>query len=210
MYKRFVEMVREFMEKIGRKDEILIVAVSKGVEIERILRVYEEGCRDFGENRVQEAEGKIPKINLPDITWHMVGHLQRNKVNKFLRLFKVLHSLDSIDLAWDISKRTKEKVKVFVEVNTSGEPQKYGIKPEMADEFISQIREIPNLELIGVMTVGPYPSEEYRSRKAFALLREIAERNNLKYISAGMSEDWQYALMEGANILRIGRAIFQL
>jgi len=209
MYKRFVEMVREFMEKIGRKDEILIVAVSKGVEIERILRVYEEGCRDFGENRVQEAEGKIPKINLPDITWHMVGHLQRNKVNKFLRLFKVLHSLDSIDLAWDISKRAKEKVKVFVEVNTSGEPQKYGIKPEMADEFISQIREIPNLELIGVMTVGPYPSEEYRSRKAFALLREIAERNNLKYISAGMSEDWQYALMEGANILRIGRAIFQ-
>lgn len=209
MYKRFVEMVREFMEKIGRKDEILIVAVSKGVEIERILRVYEEGCRDFGENRVQEAEGKIPKINLPNITWHMVGHLQRNKVNKFLRLFKVLHSLDSIDLAWDISKRTKEKVKVFVEVNTSGEPQKYGIKPEMADEFISQIREIPNLELIGVMTVGPYPSEEYRSRKAFALLREIAERNNLKYISAGMSEDWQYALMEGANILRIGRAIFQ-
>jgi len=209
MYKRFVEMVREFMEKIGRKDEILIVAVSKGVEIERILRVYEEGCRDFGENRVQEAEGKIPKINLPDITWHMVGHLQRNKVNKFLRLFKVLHSLDSIDLAWDISKRAKERIKVFVEVNTSGEPQKYGIKPEMADEFISQIREIPNLELIGVMTVGPYPSEEYRSRKAFALLREIAERNNLKYISAGMSEDWQYALMEGANILRIGRAIFQ-
>jgi uncharacterized pyridoxal phosphate-containing UPF0001 family protein len=139
----------------------------------------------------------------------MVGHLQRNKVNKFLRLFKVLHSLDSIDLAWDISKRAKERIKVFVEVNTSGEPQKYGIKPEMADEFISQIREIPNLELIGVMTVGPYPSEEYRSRKAFALLREIAERNNLKYISAGMSEDWQYALMEGANILRIGRAIFQ-
>jgi len=209
MYKRFVERMREFMEKIGRKDEVLIVAVSKGVEIERILRVYEEGCRDFGENRVQEAEGKIPKINLPDITWHMVGHLQRNKVNKFLRLFKVLHSLDSIDLAWDISKRAKERVKVFVEVNTSGEPQKYGIKPEMADEFISQIREIPNLELIGVMTVGPYPSEEYRSRKAFALLREIAERNNLKYISAGMSEDWQYALMEGANILRIGRAIFQ-
>jgi PLP dependent protein len=209
MYKRFVEMVREFMEKIGRKDEILIVAVSKGVEIERILKVYEEGCRDFGENRVQEAEGKIPKINLPDITWHMVGHLQRNKVNKFLRLFKVLHSLDSIDLAWDISKRAKERIKVFVEVNTSGEPQKHGIKPEMADESISQIREIPNLELLGVMMVGPYPPEEYRSRKAFALLREIAERNNLKYISAGMSEDWQYALMEGANILRIGRAIFQ-
>jgi pyridoxal phosphate enzyme (YggS family) len=209
MYKRFVERVREFMEKIGRKDEILIVAVSKGVEIERILKVYEEGCRDFGENRVQEAEGKIPKINLPDITWHMVGHLQRNKVNKFLRLFKVLHSLDSIDLAWDISKRAKERIKVFVEVNTSGEPQKHGIKPDIADEFISQIREIPNLELIGVMTVGPYPTEEYRSRKAFALLREIAERNNLKYISAGMSEDWQYALMEGANILRIGRAIFQ-
>jgi Predicted enzyme with a TIM-barrel fold len=131
MYKRFVEMVREFMEKIGRKDDILIVAVSKGVEIERILKVYEEGCKDFGENRVQEAEGKIPKINLPNITWHMVGHLQRNKVNKFLRLFKVLHSLDSIDLAWDISKRAKERIKVFVEVNTSGEHTKARDKPEM-------------------------------------------------------------------------------
>ncbi len=208
MYRNFVEKVREFMDKIGRKDEILIVAVSKGVDTERILRVYEEGCRDFGENRVQEAETKIPNLNLPDVTWHMVGHLQRNKVNKFLRLFDVLHSLDSIDLAWAISKRANKSVKVFVEVNTSGEAQKHGIKPEMADEFIGVIKEIPKLELLGVMTVGPYPPDEYRSRKAFALLREIAQRNNLKYISAGMSEDWMYALMEGANILRIGRAIF--
>lgn len=208
MYKKFVEEVRDFMGRIGRKDEVLIVAVSKGVDVERILKVYEEGCRNFGENRVQEAEAKIPKINLPDITWHMVGHLQSNKVNKFLKLFDVLHSLDSVDLAWAISKRATRKVKIFVEVNTSGEPQKHGVKPEFADKLIEEVRNIPNLELLGVMTVGPYPPEEYKSRKAFALLREIAQRNNLKYISAGMSEDWKYALMEGANILRIGRAIF--
>ncbi|MEO0215339.1 MAG: YggS family pyridoxal phosphate-dependent enzyme, partial [candidate division WOR-3 bacterium] len=185
-----------------------IVAICKGVSVEKILKVYEEGCRDFGENRVQEAEKKIPLIGKPDITWHMVGHLQKNKVNKFLRLFDVLHSLDGVELAQAISKRTYKKVKVFVEVNTSGEPQKFGVKPEEADRIIEMVKEIPNLELLGVMTVGPYPPDEYKSRKAFALLREIAERNNLRYISAGMTEDWKYALMEGANVLRIRRGIF--
>ncbi len=208
MYKEFLEEVEEFKEKIGRKDEIKIVAVSKGVPVEKILKVYEEGCRDFGENRVQEAEKKIPFVGKPDITWHMVGHLQKNKVNKFLRLFEVLHSLDSVELAEAISKRTDKMVKVFVEVNTSGEPQKFGVKPEEADGIINRIKEIRNLELLGVMTIGPYPPDEYKSRKAFALLREIAERNNLRYISAGMTEDWKYALMEGANVLRIGRGIF--
>ncbi|MEO0138412.1 MAG: YggS family pyridoxal phosphate-dependent enzyme [candidate division WOR-3 bacterium] len=208
MYKEFLEEVEEFKEKIGRKDEIKIVAICKGVSVEKILKVYEEGCRDFGENRVQEAEKKIPLIGKPDITWHMVGHLQKNKVNKFLRLFDVLHSLDGVELAQAISKRTYKKVKVFVEVNTSGEPQKFGVKPEEADRIIEMVKEIPNLELLGVMTVGPYPPDEYKSRKAFALLREIAERNNLRYISAGMTEDWKYALMEGANVLRIRRGIF--
>lgn len=208
MYKEFLKEVKEFKEKLGRKDEIKIVAVSKGVPVQKILTVYEEGCRDFGENRVQEAEKKIPFIGKPDIIWHMVGHLQRNKVNKFLRLFEVLHSLDSVKLAEAISKRTNKVIKVFVEVNTSGEPQKFGVKPEEADEIISRIKEIPNIELLGVMTIGPYPPDEYKSRKAFALLREIAERNNLRYISAGMTEDWKYALMEGANVLRIGRGIF--
>lgn len=208
MYKEFLEEVEEFKEKIGRKDEIKIVAICKGVSVEKILKVYEEGCRDFGENRVQEAEKKIPLIGKPDITWHMVGHLQKNKVNKFLRLFDVLHSLDGVELAQAISKRTYKKVKVFVEVNTSGGPQKFGVKPEEADRIIEMVKEIPNLELLGVMTVGPYPPDEYKSRKAFALLREIAERNNLRYISAGMTEDWKYALMEGANVLRIGRGIF--
>jgi len=99
-------------------------------------------------------------------------------------------------------------MEVYVEVNTSGEPQKHGVSPEEADSLISYVRGLPNLKLVGVMTVGPYPVEERRSRKAFALLREIAERNGLPKISAGMTEDWKYALMEGANVLRIGRGIF--
>lgn len=208
MYKEFVEKVEEFKEKIGRKDKIEIVAVCKGVSPDKILKVYEEGCRDFGENRIQEAEKKIPLINKDDITWHMVGHLQTNKVNKFLRMFHVLHSLDDLKLAEAISKRASRDIEVYVEINTSGEAQKHGIQPEYADELISKLREIPRIKLVGVMTVGPYPVEEKKSRKSFALLREIAERNSLKKISAGMTEDWMYAVMEGANVLRIGRGIF--
>ena len=138
----------------------------------------------------------------------MVGHLQTNKVNKFLRMFKVLHSLDTLKLAYTISKRARKPVEIYVEINTSGEPQKFGINPSEADEFIGVVKEIPNIRVVGVMTVGPYPPDEVKSRKAFALLREIALRNNLKKISAGMTEDWQYALLEGANVLRIGRGIF--
>lgn len=207
-YRRFLEGVEEFLYKIGRKDEVLIVAVSKGVDAEGILRAYGEGCRHFGENRVQEAARKIPLLNLQDVSWHMVGHLQRNKVNKAIRLFDVVQSVDRVGIAEALSKRLTRPMDVYVEVNTSGEPQKHGVSPEEADGLIDHVRNLPNLNLIGVMTVGPYPVEERRSRKAFALLREIAERNGLPKISAGMTEDWKYALLEGANVLRIGRGIF--
>ena len=206
--REFAEEVREFLDRIGRKDEVLVVAVSKGVEVERILRAYEEGCRHFGENRVQEAAQKVPLVGKPDVVWHLIGHLQRNKANKAVRLFNVIQSIDRREIAEALSKRLTHPLEVFVEVNTSGEPQKHGVKPEEADSLISYVRGLPNLNLVGVMTVGPYPVEERRSRRAFALLREIAERNGLPKISAGMTEDWRYALLEGANVLRIGRGIF--
>ncbi len=207
-YRRFREEVYDFLQRIGRKDDVLIVAVSKGVDPVRIIQVYEEGCRHFGENRVQEAERKVPVVDRPDMVWHMIGHLQKNKVNKAIRLFDVIQSIDRREIADALSKRLKRKMDVYVEVNTSGEPQKHGVSPEEADSLISYVRGLPNLNLVGVMTVGPYPVEERRSRKAFALLRKIAERNGLPKISAGMTEDWKYALMEGANVLRIGRGIF--
>ncbi len=206
--REFAAEVREFLDRIGRKDEVLVVAVSKGVEVDRILRAYEEGCRHFGENRVQEAAQKVPLVGKPDVVWHLIGHLQRNKANKAIRLFNVIQSIDRREIAEALSKRLTHPLEVFVEVNTSGEPQKHGVKPEEADSLISYVRGLPNLNLVGVMTVGPYPVEERRSRRAFALLREIAERNGLPKISAGMTEDWRYALLEGANVLRIGRGIF--
>ncbi|NPA80696.1 MAG: YggS family pyridoxal phosphate-dependent enzyme [Thermotogae bacterium] len=207
-YRRFVEEVGEFMDKIGRRDEVLVVAVSKGVDVERILQAYRQGCRHFGENRVQEAARKLPKIDAEDITWHMIGHLQRNKVSKAVRLFQVVQSIDRREIAEALSRRLEHPMEVFVEVNTSGEPQKHGVSPHEADDLIEYVRSLPNLRLVGLMTVGPYPVEERRSRRAFALLREIAERHGLPKISAGMTEDWKYALMEGANVLRIGRGIF--
>lgn len=207
-YRRFLEEVREFLDRIGRRDEVLVVAISKGVDPVRMIEAYEEGCRHFGENRVQEAYEKIPVVDRPDIVWHMVGHLQRNKVNRAIRLFDVIQSIDRREIAEALSRRLKRTMEVFVEVNTSGEPQKHGVAPEEADALIEYVRSLPNLKLVGVMTVGPYPVEERRSRRAFALLREIAERNGLPKISAGMTEDWRYALLEGANVLRIGRGIF--
>jgi len=206
-YRRFREEVLEFLDGIGRRDEVLIVAISKGVNTKRIEEVYAEGCRHFGENRIQEAAVKIPLLK-EDIVWHMVGHLQRNKVSKAVKLFKVVQSVDRKELALALSKRVEEPIEVFVEINTSGEPQKHGVKPEEADELIEYVRHLPNLRLVGVMTVGPYPVEERKSRRAFALLRKIAERNDLPKVSAGMTEDWKYALLEGANVLRIGRGIF--
>ena len=211
---RLKEQINEALVRAGRENEsITIVGVTKGIDIPRIIEGIENGINILGENRVQEAREKIPQITLP-CEWHLIGHLQKNKVKYAVKLFKMIQSVDNVELAELINRKALERMDILIEVNTSGEPQKYGVSPDEAGKLVESILNLPNLKLLGLMTVGPYPVDEKKSRKAFALLRETRDRLekefriSLPILSMGMTEDFEYAILEGANMLRIGRGIY--
>ena len=216
--KERVEIIREKIEKAldkaGRQgDKVIIVGVTKGIDIARIIEGIKHGINILGENRVQEAREKIPLINLP-CEWHMVGHLQKNKVKYAVKLFHMIQSVDNTELAELLNRKTPEKMRILIEVNTSGEPQKYGVEPDKLNDLVERVLKQENLILEGLMTVGPYPVEEKKSRRSFALLRElrngVEERFGIKLpiLSMGMTEDFEYAILEGATMVRIGRGIY--
>jgi pyridoxal phosphate enzyme (YggS family) len=192
------------------EDEVTLVAVTKSVPPQAILEAAGSGLRDFGENRVQEAAAKRPALEeLPQgIRWHMVGHLQTNKVKECLRLFDIIHSVDSLHLAEAVSRRAARPVPVFLEVNVAGESTKYGFRPYELHGAFERIRSLPNLEVRGLMTVAPLTSDAEEVRPVFAALRVLAERLNLSGLSMGMSDDFEVAVEEGATHIRVGRAIF--
>mgnify|MGYP000398034503 FL=1 len=210
--KKLKENITFICEKINRNpSEIKILPITKGVDIHKVKFVYELGFREFGENRVKEA---IEKVNyLPsDIKWHLVGHLQTNKVKKALKIFKVIQSIDRFEIIDEIEKN-KAKIDIFIEFNCSNEPQKYGFNPENFKEVVERVLKSEYLNLIGLMTIGPYPVSETKSRKAFEKLRIIKEKIKENFnldlkLSMGMSEDYTYAIMEGSDMIRIGRALF--
>jgi len=204
-------------KKSGRDPkDIKLVAATKDVPVSMIAEAIKAGLTDIGENRVQEAKGKFAELKHLPVAWHMLGHLQTNKVKDALEMFSVIQSVDSIHLAQEISKRAGRSIQVLVEVNTSGEASKFGVSPESAVELARNVSELPNLKLAGLMTVGPLTRDEKRIRGAFGQLRrlynEIKGLNltavELKYLSMGMSDDYGMAIEEGSNLVRIGRAIF--
>lgn len=211
--KKLFEDIESLKNKYGINYEIFIEGITKGVDLERILWAYESGIKIMGENRVQEALLKIPFLNL-DVEWHLVGHLQTNKVKHAIRIFKVIESVDRIELVEALEKRLQDRLEVFIEVNTSSEPQKTGCKENDVSELVEKVLNSDKLVLTGLMTIGPYPVEELKSRRAFEKLRRIKEKIendfnlSLRWLSMGMTEDYQYAIPEGANLLRIGRGIF--
>ena len=198
-------------DRSGRSpEEITLVAVTKGVALDAIRKAVEAGVHHVGENRVQEAEAKQP--SLADInalvTWHMVGHLQTNKVKTALGLFDIIHSVDSLHLAEAVSRSATKPVPVFLEVNITGENTKFGLS---ADELIrdgATVALLPNLEVRGLMMVAPQAADAEHVRPHFRRLREAAERLDLRELSMGMSDDFEMAVEEGATHVRIGRAIF--
>ena len=211
--KRLRENIEDIKARYGIERDIVIEAVTKGVDAEGILWAYEAGIKIMGENRVQEALLKIPFLSL-DIEWHLVGHLQTNKVKHALKVFKVIESVDRVELVEALDKRLDKTLEIFIEVNTSMEPQKTGCKLEEVNNLVEEVLRREKLVLTGLMTIGPYPVEEKKSREAFSKLRELKERIekdfgiHLQWLSMGMTEDYPYAIMEGANLLRIGRGIF--
>ena len=223
-FAKVTERIALAANRSGRSpDSVELVAVTKGVSIAGIETVLEVGADIIGENRVQEARQKYEKINSSDVTqlfeWHLIGHLQRNKVKSALPLFSLIHSVDSLRLLKEISRRSEGIEKctdILLQVNTTGETGKFGIVPENILNFIETSLTYPNVRILGFMTMGKLSETPDENRPAFELLRNLAERVktqnypdvSIKYLSMGMSNDYEVAIEEGANLVRIGRAIF--
>lgn len=213
------ERIRAACDRAGRtRQEITLVAVSKSRTPEEITEAIQAGITDIGENRVQEAAEKKTLVTLP-ATWHLVGHLQTNKVKKALELFSVLQSIDSPHLATEVQKRCEQVssgVNVLIEVNTSGELTKFGVPPGRLPDLVAAVLQLDRLNLVGLMTIGPGWAIEdpEASRPCFGLLRKLAEDVRqrfsipLPHLSMGMSSDFEQGIEEGATIIRIGTAIF--
>jgi len=221
--KNNLEIINEKIKKAALKvernpEEIKLVAVTKTATIEQIEEAIKAGVKIIGENKVQEAKEKY-QIITADIEWHLVGHLQTNKVRYAVEIFDCIHSVDSIKLAEEIDKRSLQFGKttnVLVEVNVSGEETKYGIKPEEVVLFLKNISEFTGIRVRGLMTIAPIVEDKEEVRPYFRRLRELSKEiksKNIKnvkmdYLSMGMSEDFEIAIEEGANMVRIGRGIF--
>ena len=200
-------------QRSGRSsEEVTIVAVTKGFPPEAVREGFAAGLNQFGENRVQEAQAKLPLLAglAPRPTWHMVGHLQTNKVKTVLSLFDIIQSVDSLHLAQEISRRAPQSVRVpvLLEVNVAGETAKYGFSPDELPATAEQIRALAGLDVRGLMTVAPMVADPQEARPVFRRLRSLAESLDLRELSMGMSDDFEVAVEEGATIVRIGRAIF--
>ena len=213
------EKIKKAALKVNKNlQEIKLVAVTKTATIEQIKEAISAGVKIIGENKVQEAKEKY-QILSADIEWHLVGHLQTNKVKYAIEIFDLIHSVDSIKLAKEIDRRSQQFgmiTNVLVEVNTSGEEAKYGIKPEEVEPFIKEISEFSRIKIRGLMTIAPIAEDKEEVRPYFRKLRELSKEiksKNIKnvkmdYLSMGMTEDFEVAIEEGANMIRVGRGIF--
>lgn len=191
-------------------DEITLVAVTKGVAPSTVRVAFDCGIRDFGENRVQEAEEKIRQLSdlKAGIMWHMVGHLQSNKAKTTMELFDIIHSIDSIKLAEILSRRTEKTLPVLLQVNVFGEAPKSGFAVDEVAKALEEIVLLPNLKVKGLMTIAPLVTDSEEVRPVFRKLRVLRDSLRLEHLSMGMTDDFEVAIEEGATLLRIGRAIF--
>ena len=199
-------------------DSIKLLAVTKTVTPVCIGKAIEAGLTAFGENYVQEAKEKVAVIG-PRAQWHMIGHLQTNKAKYAVNLFNYIHSVDRMDLAWELDKKARligQKMNILIEVNVSGEKTKNGIPADTAVSLIKDVSKLENLSVRGLMTMAPYSANPENSRPYFSGLRNLRDDIihtgitgiQMEDLSMGMSDDFEVAIEEGATIVRIGRAIF--
>ncbi len=198
--------------------DITLIAVTKTVPVGKINEAISYGIRDIGENRVQEALEKYPQVK-EKVTWHLIGHLQTNKARQAVSIFDLIHSVDSLKLAREISRQAAAINKIqniLIEANISGEESKYGVKKEEVPELLREIGAWPNIKVQGLMTMAPLAAEPALIRNVFKGLRELSQQINqgnfpgieMKYLSMGMTQDYTIAIEEGASLLRIGTGIF--
>lgn len=214
-----LENIRSACKKSGRNPEdVTLIAVSKTKPLPMLLEAYEAGSRDFGENKVQEIMDKYP--NLPsDIRWHMIGHLQRNKVKYIIDKVSLIHSVDSLRLAEEISSQAQKKqvdMDILVEVNIAKEESKFGTSREEALQLVENIAKLPHIFIKGLMTIAPFVADPEDNRKYFRQIRELSvdimnkniDNVTMSILSMGMTGDYMVAIEEGATMVRVGTGIF--
>ena len=211
--------IEDACKKSGRSgDEVTLIAVSKTKPVSMLQEAYDTGCRDFGENKVQELVDKYEQLP-KDIRWHMIGHLQRNKVKYIVDKVYLIHSVDSLRLAEEISREAVKKgvtVSILLEVNVAQEETKFGVSAQDAAALAEKIAKLPNIVIKGLMTIAPYVLNAEENREVFRKLNQIAvdiTQKNIDNIcmgelSMGMTGDYEVAVMEGATYVRVGTGIF--
>jgi len=217
-----IGIIRERIERaakhVGREPrEITLLAATKSVDVKRMQEAVKAGVTVFGENYVQEAKKKIKEIRTSkDISWHFIGHLQKNKAKEAVKFFNMIETIDSVGLAKELNKKAERKLDVLIQVNLAKEKTKGGVTEHEALSLAREIAKLENISLNGLMTIPPYFENPEMSRPYFTELRRLAEkirRENLphvimKELSMGMSHDFEIAIEEGATIIRVGTAIF--
>lgn len=217
---RLVEKkITEACERAERnEDEVTLIAVSKTKPVSMLREAYEAGARDFGENKVQELVDKIPQLP-DDIRWHMIGHLQRNKVKYIVGKVYLIHSVDSYRLAEEISREALKKqvmVNILVEVNVALEESKFGAACDEVTALVEDISKLPGISVKGLMTIAPYVENPEENRKYFKKLKQLSvdikQKNidnvSMNVLSMGMTGDYEVAVEEGATYVRVGTGIF--
>jgi PLP dependent protein len=212
--------IDEAARKAGRSpDSIRLISVSKQVSSEKIFEAYQAGSKCFGENKVQEAVSKIAEVNAQDISWHFIGHLQKNKIKYLDSRFELIHSIDSLSLAEKIStycEGQNQRQAVLLQVNVSGEEAKFGMTPAELEDQLSSFGQLKGIQVQGLMTIPPQNPEAENSRQYFSALRVLRDKFQamniggveLKELSMGMTNDYPIAVEEGATLVRVGTAIF--
>ena len=220
------ENIRDVLEQIerakassGRQEEKTeLIVVSKTQPVDRIMEAYEAGIRDFGENKVQELTDKYEQMP-KDIRWHMIGHLQRNKVKYLIGRTALIHSVDSFRLAQEIHRESLKAglvTDILIEVNVSGEESKFGVPPEEAAALVEEAAALSHVRVRGLMTIAPYVSDPEKTREYFRLLKklsvDIIQKNidnvSMEILSMGMTNDYIVAVEEGSTHVRVGTGIF--
>lgn len=211
--------IDEACVRAGRRpEEVTLIAVSKTKPAALLQEAYEAGAREFGENKVQELTDKY-EILPKDIKWHMIGHLQRNKVKYVVDKASLIHSVDSLRLAEEISREALRKnveANVLIEVNAAGEESKFGVTPEAAEALVRQAAALPAIHVKGLMTIAPYVEDPEENRKHFVRIRQLAvdikakniDNVTMAVLSMGMTGDYEVAVEEGATCVRVGAGIF--
>ncbi|MBQ6886943.1 MAG: YggS family pyridoxal phosphate-dependent enzyme [Lachnospiraceae bacterium] len=217
--KQVEENITDACKKANRNvEDVTLIAVSKTKPVSMLEEAYESGCRHFGENKVQELVEKY-EVMPKDIKWHMIGHLQRNKVKYIVDKAYLIHSVDSLRLAEEISKEAVKKnvtANILVEVNVAEEETKFGTTSEAAAELIKEISMLPGIAIKGLMTIAPYVENAEENRQYFVKLRQLSvdimhkniDNVSMGVLSMGMTGDYQVAVEEGATYVRVGTGIF--